>query len=153
VTYLAMSIYYAYLILPLILVIEGNENRFRWKTSMFGSLVSSVFIFALEFYLHFSHLYWSLKSKESSFRKLTMHLSSWYSKAKLSVINGLKVIDLLLHLPQVTMVLSIPKENTWNSNRILTTEESIYYRRVCLVVIIPSSVCTRIIRFCALLLS
>jgi len=37
-----------------------------------------------------------------------MHFSIEFSKAKLRVINGLYVIDLLLHFPQVTIVFCIP---------------------------------------------
>jgi hypothetical protein len=48
-SYFDISMIGAYLHLPLIFCIDGNSNRFRWKTKILGSLLSSVLIFAFEF--------------------------------------------------------------------------------------------------------
>lgn len=98
------SIYIVNFTLPLIFFIDGNWNLLIWKTSMLGSLLNSVLIFAFELYLHFSHLYISVHSNESSLRKLEMHLSRLDSNARLRVMNGLYVTDVAPHEPQVTIV-------------------------------------------------
>jgi hypothetical protein len=128
-SYFAMSIYDPYLTFPFIFFIDGNANLFRWNTNILGSLLSSVLILAFEFYVHFSHLYWSFESSESSLRKLAMHLSIEVSNAKLRVMKGLNVTDLLLHLPQVTIVFYIPTKNI-KSLKYFTTEKFVYDRRV-----------------------
>ena len=78
---------------------------------MLGSLLSSVFIFALDSCLHFSHLYLSVDSKVYSFKKLFKHFSKEFSKARLKVMKGLYVIDCLEHFPQVTIVFYIPEKS------------------------------------------
>lgn len=54
-----------------------------------------------------------------------MHFSIDVSNARLNVMNGLYVIDLLLHLPHVTIVFCMPKDNEFMKNNLPLNNRSI----------------------------